>query len=114
MKKIIAISLVLIAMLALPAMALETAETATGDLRFSGSSAICGLYVTASPDDEIVASMILMENNRLVARWNDTGTGTLRMNESYPATSGNRYTLIFDVEVDGVSLDLDSQMKTCP
>ena len=114
MKKFLVILLVLSVILAVPAYALEAAEYARPDLYFSRSNAVCYLYVAGASDAEISATMTLMENNRRVARWSETGTGTLVMNETHPAISGSRYTLICDIDVDGSSMECDTLVETCP
>ena len=115
MKRILAMTLVLIFALALPAAAVLDFIDFDPSLSFSGGKAFCTLDIQGNnSDDEIEATVKLYYNNVVVGSWSDSGEGSLTVSGSCRANSGLTYTMKSTVYINGVRQSVSDITRTCP
>lgn len=83
------------------------------DLNFNGTTAICGVRISA-PGKTIKATMQLWQGNTLVDSWNGSGTSMLRLSGTHSVTKGKTYTVRVTCTVNGSSYAVNPVTKTCP
>jgi len=111
MKRILALSLAIIMLLAVPAGAVLMAYAVHPSLTFSNSRATCKLTVSAETGDQISATVSLYHGAILLDSWSEEGTTALTLIGTHEAERGNRYLMVCDVEINGNPIDVDAIIK---
>lgn len=83
-------------------------------ISFSGTTANCRVTVSGNHGtDQIKATVILWDGNKVIESWYPTGTGSLLFSDTATVTKGKTYKLSVDVTIDNVEYDTVSVNGTC-
>lgn len=116
MKKIFALILSLILLVSLiPMSAVAVTPKAPliyPTLSFNGTTATCGLVVSAENNDQISATVKLMRGSTVVATWYPSAVGTLSFSRTATVSRNTTYTLTAQVYINGIAQDPASTTRT--
>ena len=97
-KRFFCMSLILVMLLSVSAHAIQSRSiTSVPHLSFDGNNASCVIQMT----DEISATMELRCGSDLIASWNGSGSGILKMTKSAAVKKGKTYTMVVNFSVNG-------------
>lgn len=116
MKKTIALVTVVILLIsALPLSAFAVTPRAPSiypTLTFSGTTATCGLIVTAEDTDRITATVTLCRGSSVVATWTPSAVGSMAFYDYATVSRNATYTLTAQVYINGVAQAPASTTRT--
>lgn len=116
MKKTVALvtaMILLISILPLSAFALTPrAPSIYPTLTFNGTTATCGLVVTAEDTDTITATVKLYRGSSVVATWTPKAVGTMGFYDYATVARNTTYTLTAQVYINGVAQAPASTTRT--
>lgn len=116
MKRVAAMTLALIMLLAVMAQAAGPAKVpqARTSLTFSGTTANCSVNIRANnSNDAISATVKLWKGNTCLYTWNENGTGRISFQKTAPVSRGAAYKLTVDFTCAGVKQPQQSVTRTC-
>ena len=114
-RKTVILMAVLALVLVIPAYAVSArAVRVLPSLVFDGTTATCTVKITGnSTSDKITATIELTQGGKIVESWTESGTGTLKFEDTVEVSKGKTYTLSVDATVNGRNLPTASTSKTC-
>lgn len=116
MKKTIALVTVVILLIsALPLSAFAVTPRAPSiypTLTFNGTTATCGLIVTAEDTDRITATVKLCRGSSVVATWTPSAVGSMAFYDYATVSRNATYTLTAQVYINGVAQAPASTTRT--
>lgn len=117
MKKRIGAILLAAAILSSLAISAAAAQPRTNDctpiLSFSGTTATCYVSITAL-GKPITATLELWHGSTRMAKWTDSATSRLIIDEDCSVTKGETYTLKVSGTIDGEPFSSTPVTDTCP
>lgn len=116
MKKTIALATVVILLIStLPLSAFAVTPRAPSiypTLTFNGTTATCGLIVTAEDTDRITATVKLYRGSSVVATWTPSAIGSMAFYDYVTVSRNTTYTLTAQVYINGVAQAPASTTRT--
>ena len=113
MKRVIAVTLVIVLILTTFAFADSNGINNKPRLNFNGTTASC--YVKLYyPNKSIDATLKLYKGNTLIASWHKTGNTSVTISGTHSVVSGNTYTLKVTGTAGGNTINITPVTKTCP
>ena len=102
-KRFFCMSLILVMLLSVSAHAIQRRSiTSVPHLSFDGNNASCVIQIVGDKmTDEISATMELRCGSDLIASWNGSGSGILKMTKSAAVKKGKTYTMVVNFSVNG-------------
>ena len=115
-KRVFALAVPLLLLLALSAQALDARITRVEPvLDFNGTTATCSVFFKAdSTKDRAEATLTLYQGNTYVDSWTDSGTGRVFISESCEVESGKSYRLVLTYSINGTTKPDEATTGTCP
>ena len=103
-KRFFCMSLILVMLLSVSAHAIQSRSiTSVPHLSFDGNNASCVIQIVGDKmTDEISATMELRCGSDLIASWNGSGSGILKMTKSAAVKKGKTYTMVVNFSVNGI------------
>ena len=83
-------------------------------LDFTGTTANCGVVVSANPGDDITVVLKLWRGSTCLKGWTVRDEYSLNFSDTCPVTRGQSYKVTADVSINNVAQDQVSVSKTCP
>ena len=116
MKRFFAILAVILLLAVIP---IETQAASRGlmispRLDFSGTTAHCGVVVSANSGEDITVQLKLWHGSTCLKGWTISGESYLSYSDTCPVVSGQTYKITADVTIDNVAQDQVSATRTCP
>lgn len=115
MKKMLALITVILLVSSLPLSAFAATPRTPAiypTLTFNGTTATCGLVVTAENTDRITATVTLYKGSSVVARWTPSAVGTMGFYDYATVSRNTTYTLTAQVYINGVAQPPVSTTRT--
>lgn len=107
MKKTLALTIVIIMLTSMIPLATAAATSRTPfiypTLTFSGTTATCGLAVSAEKTDRITATVTLYNGSSVIARWMPSAVGSLAFVDTATVSKNATYTLTAQVYINSVA-----------
>lgn len=116
MKKTFALILVALLLVSLIPMSVAAvtpkAPLIYPTLSFNGTTATCGLVVSAESTDQISATVKLLNGSTVLKTWYPSSVGTLSFSDSATVSRNATYTLTAQVYINGVAQTPASTTRT--
>lgn len=116
MKKVLAVIAIIVLLFVIPveANAATRGLMISPQMSFSGTTANCGVVVSANSGEIITVSLRLWHGSTCLMGWNARGESFLEFSDTCPVVSGQTYRLTADVTINGVAQDQVAISRTCP
>lgn len=116
MKRVFAIIAIALLLLVIPVEANASARVLaiSPRLEFSGTTASCGVVISANSGEDITVVLKLWHGSTCLKGWTEYGESYLQFSDTCPVVSGQTYRLTADVTINGVAEDQVAISKTCP
>lgn len=113
-KRAIALLLVIVLLFSQPLIvqASTRATLINPRVNFDSNNVKCTVVISANTGESIIAQVSLYEDGALIRTWYRTGTTFLIFEDSVPATTGCKYTLIVNATIAGIKQPTASSSLT--
>lgn len=115
-RRVFALVVPLLLLLALPAYALEARSGKTiPNLYFDGTTAICTASCKAdNTTDKVEGTLTLYSGETYIDSWSNSGTGRIVISGKCKVESGKSYKLVLTYSINGVAQPSGTATGTCP